>query len=184
MAVSAVQLPLFHQPCAETATPVEERCGLSTPVSGVQPKRAADVPSVLDCMSAGGSGSLEAPGGAIPGAAGVGGTAALLGATAARAQSTDWTQPGNNNAVIDLQKTKVDLMTFTAHKTYGPKGVGALYVCRKARARMDNGSRVDRHHLIAHMNSASVATSPATRATPLNFQILRIVRTISASRIN
>ena len=36
--------------------------------------------------------------------------------------------------VIDLQKTKVDLMTFTAHKTYGPKGVGALYVCRKPRA--------------------------------------------------
>ncbi len=39
--------------------------------------------------------------------------------------------------VIDLQKSKVDLMTFTAHKTYGPKGVGALYVCRKPRVRIE-----------------------------------------------
>ncbi|MBA5608440.1 IscS subfamily cysteine desulfurase [Duganella sp. FT3S] len=38
---------------------------------------------------------------------------------------------------IDLQKSKVDLMTFTAHKTYGPKGVGALYVCRKPRVRLE-----------------------------------------------
>jgi cysteine desulfurase len=38
---------------------------------------------------------------------------------------------------IDLQQTKVDLMTFTAHKTYGPKGVGALYVCRKPRVRIE-----------------------------------------------
>jgi len=38
---------------------------------------------------------------------------------------------------IDLQKTKVDLMTFTAHKTYGPKGIGALYVCRKPRVRLE-----------------------------------------------
>ncbi|MES2740600.1 MAG: IscS subfamily cysteine desulfurase [Pseudomonadota bacterium] len=39
--------------------------------------------------------------------------------------------------LIDLQKTKVDLMTFTAHKTYGPKGIGALYVCRKPRVRIE-----------------------------------------------
>jgi cysteine desulfurase len=38
---------------------------------------------------------------------------------------------------IDLQKTKVDLMTFTAHKTYGPKGIGALYVRRKPRIRIE-----------------------------------------------
>ncbi len=38
---------------------------------------------------------------------------------------------------IDLQKTKVDLMTFTAHKTYGPKGVGALYVRRRPRVRLE-----------------------------------------------
>jgi len=38
---------------------------------------------------------------------------------------------------IDLSKTKCDLMTFTAHKTYGPKGVGALYVRRKPRVRLE-----------------------------------------------
>jgi cysteine desulfurase len=39
--------------------------------------------------------------------------------------------------LIDLEKTKVDLVTFTAHKTYGPKGVGALYVRRKPRVRIE-----------------------------------------------
>lgn len=38
---------------------------------------------------------------------------------------------------IDLEKVKVDLVTFTAHKTYGPKGVGALYVRRKPRVRLE-----------------------------------------------
>jgi cysteine desulfurase len=38
---------------------------------------------------------------------------------------------------IDLEEMKVDLMAFSAHKTYGPKGIGALYVRRKPRIRLE-----------------------------------------------
>ena len=38
---------------------------------------------------------------------------------------------------IDLEKINVDLMSFSAHKTYGPKGIGDLYVRRKPRVRLE-----------------------------------------------
>ena len=39
--------------------------------------------------------------------------------------------------LIDTQKLKIDLLTVTAHKVYGPKGIGALYVRRKPRVRIE-----------------------------------------------
>ena len=38
---------------------------------------------------------------------------------------------------VDLARLKVDLMSFSAHKTYGPKGIGALFVRRKPRVRIE-----------------------------------------------
>ena len=44
---------------------------------------------------------------------------------------------GGGRVEIDMQKFKADLLTLTAHKMYGPKGIGALYVRRKPRVRIE-----------------------------------------------
>nr|WP_086941252.1 IscS subfamily cysteine desulfurase [Thaumasiovibrio occultus] len=39
---------------------------------------------------------------------------------------------------LDVQEMKIDLISLTSHKTYGPKGIGALYVRRKPRIRLES----------------------------------------------
>ncbi|ALZ85710.1 MULTISPECIES: IscS subfamily cysteine desulfurase [Pseudomonas] len=57
---------------------------------------------------------------------------------------------------IDLQKLKVDMMSFSAHKTYGPKGIGALYVSRKPRVRIEAQTHGGGHE--RGMRSGTLAT--------------------------
>ncbi|MDR8524341.1 MULTISPECIES: IscS subfamily cysteine desulfurase [Shewanella] len=57
---------------------------------------------------------------------------------------------------IDVQKTKVDLLSISGHKMYGPKGIGALYVSRKPRIRLEAAMHGGGHE--RGMRSGTLAT--------------------------
>lgn len=81
---------------------------------------------------------------------------------------------------IDLEKLKVDLMSFSAHKTYGPKGIGALYVRRKPRVRIEA-----QIHGGGHERGMRSGTLPVHQIVGMGeaFRIARIEMVEEAARI-
>ena len=61
---------------------------------------------------------------------------------------------------IDVEAMKIDLMSLSAHKMYGPKGVGALYVRRKPRVRLEAQMHGGGHE--RGMRSGTLPTPPAS----------------------
>ena len=81
---------------------------------------------------------------------------------------------------IDLTRLKVDLMSFSAHKTYGPKGIGALYVRRKPRVRLEAQMHGGGHE--RGMRSGTLATHQIVGMGEA-FRIAQIEMTIEIERI-
>jgi len=101
---------------------------------------------------------------------------------------------------IDLENLPVDLMSFSAHKTYGPKGIGALYVRRKPRVRIEaqmHGGGHERgmrsgtlptHQIVGmgeafHIAGAEMAAD-SERARMLRDKLLAGLRTLEETYVN
>ena len=107
---------------------------------------------------------------------------------------------GGGRVEIDLQKLKADLLTITAHKMYGPKGIGALYVRRKPRVRIEaqiHGGGHERgfrsgtlatHQIVGFGEAARLAKSEMAteneRIRALRDRLLRGVRDIEEAYVN
>jgi cysteine desulfurase len=81
---------------------------------------------------------------------------------------------------LDLAVLKVDLMSFSAHKTYGPKGVGALYVRRKPRVRIEAQMHGGGHE--RGMRSGTLATHQRVGMGEA-FRLARLEMAIESERI-
>jgi cysteine desulfurase len=81
---------------------------------------------------------------------------------------------------INLEKLPVDLMSFSAHKTYGPKGIGALYVRRKPRIRIEAQMHGGGHE--RGMRSGTLATHQIVGMGEA-FRIARIEMQLENERI-
>jgi cysteine desulfurase len=84
---------------------------------------------------------------------------------------------------IDLQKMSIDLMSFSAHKIYGPKGIGALYVRSKPKIRLtpllhggnqEQGYRsgtLPTHQIVGMGEACAIATEAMSTEIPKQHQL-------------
>jgi cysteine desulfurase len=107
---------------------------------------------------------------------------------------------GGGRVEIDMQKFKADLLTITAHKMYGPKGIGALYVRRKPRVRIEaqiHGGGHERgfrsgtlatHQIVGFGEAARLAKSEMAteneRIRALRDRLLKGVKDIEEAYVN